>query len=208
MCAACYASAFTYCYLDRSDCLRAAGLGWLDSLSLCASVVKPAGFSGDPNYIVGPTGVGAQMWVAGIVPLTYTVQFENDPGATYPVQQAITTDTLNPALMAPSSLQLATMIVAGHPVPIPSNFVPQAGLGEFFTNLDLRPTQNLFVQIHVQLNPSTGLVTWTFTSIDPTTGLPPTDPSVGFLAPCPASTILSPRIDSPKLLLRGGWLPH
>ena len=25
---------------------------------------------------------------------------------------------------------------------------------------------------------------------------------------CPASTILSPRIDSPKLLLRGGWLPH
>ena len=25
---------------------------------------------------------------------------------------------------------------------------------------------------------------------------------------CPASTILSPRIDSSKLLLRGGWLPH
>jgi hypothetical protein len=25
---------------------------------------------------------------------------------------------------------------------------------------------------------------------------------------CPASSILSGRIDSPKLLLRGGWLPH
>jgi hypothetical protein len=28
------------------------------------------------------------------------------------------------------------------------------------------------------------------------------------LAFCPASTIISPRIVSPKLLLRGGWLPH
>ena len=129
------------------------------------------------------------MWIAGVEPLTYTVQFENEPGATYPVQQAITTDTLSPTLMAPSSLKLATMIVAGRPVPIPSNFVPQAGLDEFFTNLDLRPTQNLFVKIHVQLNPSTGLITWTFTSIDPTTGLPPTDPSVGFLAPGASATL-------------------
>ena len=31
-CAACYASAFTYCYLGRSDCLRMAGLNWMDSL--------------------------------------------------------------------------------------------------------------------------------------------------------------------------------
>lgn len=186
---ACLIAAFPACYLIRYGCMLEAGAGLLGSFGPCSSVVKPAGYSGDPNYIVGPTGAGAQMWVPGVVPLTYTVQFENEPGATYPVQQAITTDVLNPTLMTPSSLQLATMIVGDRQVPIPSNFVPQAGLDEFFTNLDLRPTQNLFVKIHVQLNPSTGLLTWTFTSIDPTTGLPPTDAGVGFLAPGASVTL-------------------
>jgi hypothetical protein len=181
--AVCLQNELAACLAGYVACVNGAGPWGLGLVAFCGRSIMPAGYSGDPNYIVGPTGVGTQMWVAGIVPLTYTVQFENEPGATYPAQQVITTDVLNPALMTPSSLQLATMIVTGHQVPIPSNFVPQAGLDEFFTNLDLRPAQNLFVKIHVQLNPSTGLVTWTFTSIDPATGLPPTDPSVGFLAP-------------------------
>ena len=42
---------------------------------------------------------------------------------------------------------------------------------------------SLSVQIQASLNASTGLATWTFTSIDPSTGLPPTDPTVGFLPP-------------------------
>jgi hypothetical protein len=68
-------------------------------------------------------------------------------------------------------------------VPILPTFAPQAGFDQFDTNLDLRPVQSLFVQIHVSLDPGTGLVTWIFQSIDPTTGLPPTDPTVGFLNP-------------------------
>jgi hypothetical protein len=49
--------------------------------------------------------------------------------------------------------------------------------------VDLRPAQNLFVNIDGKLDPTANLVVWTFTSIDPTSGLPPTNPLVGFLPP-------------------------
>ena len=39
------------------------------------------------------------------------------------------------------------------------------------------------MNVTASLNLSAGLITWTLSSIDPTTGLPPTDPSVGFLPP-------------------------
>jgi hypothetical protein len=49
--------------------------------------------------------------------------------------------------------------------------------------VDLRPTQNLLVKIAIGLESTTGLVSARFDSIDPMTGLPPTDPLVGFLPP-------------------------
>jgi hypothetical protein len=49
--------------------------------------------------------------------------------------------------------------------------------------VDLRPTNNLLVQINAGLNASTGVLTWQFTSLDPATHQPPTDPSAGFLPP-------------------------
>jgi hypothetical protein len=49
--------------------------------------------------------------------------------------------------------------------------------------VDLRPVQTLAVNISAAVNKSTGLLTWTYSSIDPTTGQPPADPEVGFLPP-------------------------
>jgi hypothetical protein len=46
--------------------------------------------------------------------------------------------------------------------------------------VDLRPATNLLVSVNVGLN-STGLLSWTFVSLDPATGLPPSDPTIGFL---------------------------
>lgn len=127
--------------------------------------------------------MGLPKWVAGPVPLNYALEFQNDPGSSAPVQRAIATNPLNTATVDPTTLHLSTMTVAGYQVPIPPTFAPRVGLDQFDTNLDMRPAQNLFVQIHVQVDPNTGLITWIFQSIDPKTGLPPTDPTVGFLAP-------------------------
>lgn len=68
------------------------------------------------------------------------------------------------------------------PIP-PGSFNHAAGLDEFATAVDLRPTQSLLVNVDAKLNPATQTLTWTFTSIDPTTGLPPFNPLVGFLPP-------------------------
>jgi len=56
-----------------------------------------------------------------------------------------------------------------------------SGTNSFNTTFNLNPS--LSVTIQASLNASTGLLTWTFTSIDPTTGLPPSDPTIGFLPP-------------------------
>ena len=113
----------------------------------------------------------------------YVLEFQNDPHASAPVQRAVATNPLNAGAVDTRSLRLATMQVAGYQVPIPPTFAPQVGLNEFDMNLDLRPTKNLFVQIHGDIDLNTGLITWIFQSIDPVTGLPPIDPTVGFLDP-------------------------
>jgi len=136
----------------------------------------------DPNYQVGPKGVGTQRWVSGQPPLTYAIHFENDPKAQVPVQVATVTDPLDPNV-ASSTLMLATISFPGAQVTIPATFNPVSGLDEFTTNVDLRPTQSLFVLVDGRLDPTSGLITWTLTSIDPTTGQIPVNPLVGFLAP-------------------------
>jgi hypothetical protein len=50
-------------------------------------------------------------------------------------------------------------------------------------NTTFKINSSLAVRIQGSLDPDTGLVKWTFTSIDPSTSLPPSDPTVGFLPP-------------------------
>ncbi len=185
--AACIIANAAACYIGRYTCMLIAGAGPLGSFGACSSVVKPAQHGVDPNQLIGPHGVELPMWVAGVQPLNYILEFEND--GTSAVQRVVTTNPLNTAALDPTTLRLATMTVASYQVPIPPGFAPQVGMDQFDTNLDLRPAQNLFVQIHVSLDPATGLITWVFQSIDPTTGLPPIDPTIGFLAPGASTTL-------------------
>jgi hypothetical protein len=186
----CMQFALTECDAEYKDCLKSkednyvsqeqpqgGGAGFDD----CGSSTTEAKTGNDPNDLNGSIGVGSQQWVAGATPLGYVLEFSNDGDAA--VQRVVTTNPLNTTLVVPTTLRLATMTVVGYQVPIPPTFAPQAGLDQFDTNLDLRPAQNLFVQIHVSLDPNTGLITWVFQSIDPKTGQPPTDPTVGFLNP-------------------------
>ena len=134
------------------------------------------GGAGDPNDKGGPIGDGsAAQYVAGSVPLPYIVAFENEATATLPAAQVVVTDQLDPTKVDLSTVSLGTIAFGTTVINVP------AGTNSFNTTDSL--TSSLSVRIQGSLNSDTGLLKWTFTSIDPTTGLPPTDPTVGFLPP-------------------------
>ena len=142
-----------------------------------SSVEEPVEEAEDPNGKVGPQGSGPQQYVSPTRPLSYEVFFENQPTAALPAQRVVVTDQLDP-----TKVDLSTFTLG--PISFDSTTLePRQGASTFQQNIDLRPATNLIVQVSAGLNRSTGLVTWTFTSIDPATGLPPQDPTVGFLPP-------------------------
>ena len=155
--------------------------------SSCTSLQIPCVHAIDPNDLVGPAGIGSQQWVAGGPTLTYIIAFENIPSAPVPAQQVIVTHPLG------TNVNLSTLSLLGITIPnggtdvqayVPAGaFNPSAGLNEYTTNVDLRPTQNLLVNVDALLNSSTQTLTWTLTSIDPATGQPPVNPLIGFLPP-------------------------
>ena len=49
--------------------------------------------------------------------------------------------------------------------------------------LDLRDSQGIYVDVTVNVDTSSRVVTWTFTTIDPETGDVPADANLGFLPP-------------------------
>lgn len=133
--------------------------------------------SRDPNDKFGPAGVGAARYVGGSSPMPYAVAFENKPDATAPAQQVVVTDQLDS-----NKLDLATFSLG--PITFGNiQVVPPPGLSQYSTDVDLRPATNLIVRINAGLDTTTGLATWRFTSLDPATMLPTTDPLAGFLPP-------------------------
>jgi uncharacterized repeat protein (TIGR01451 family) len=173
----CVGAAVLLCETQYEVCKRSQGEG-----GSCVTVTEDSEDSEDPNHLSGLSGVGAAQWVSGKTALSYAISFTNESTATASAQQVIVTDAidLNSDL---NTLQLTAVNLVGIQVPIPSAFQPAIGANEFATNVDLRPAQNLLVKVDATLDPVSRILTWTFTSIDPTTGQLPLDASVGFLPP-------------------------
>ena len=134
---------------------------------------------GDPNDKTGSLGAGSAHYLSGGEPLRYSVQFENEPTASAAARDISITDHLDL-----TKVDLSTFVLG--PIGFGSTVVtPPPGQNQYTTTVDLRPANDLLVQINASLNVSTGLLTYTFTSLDPATGQPPTDPTAGFL---PADT--------------------
>jgi hypothetical protein len=131
----------------------------------------------DPNDKAGSTGVGTPQYVSGRAPLRYAVYFSNEVAATLPVQKIVVTDQLDATNDNLSSFQLGPIAFNGNLL------TPPAGLTSFATTVDLRPASNLGVAVNEALNTSTGLLTLSLQSLDPTTSQPPADPTAGFLPP-------------------------
>ncbi len=135
-------------------------------------------FAHDPNDIIGPAGFGPEGFLPADSSLFYTIRFENDVAATAPAQTVVVTQTLDPDLDL-ATFELFSFGIGSSLVNLP------AKRSSFLRRYDLRPDRNLFLDVSGDLNFETGVITWTFTSLDPATLEIPTDAEgdIGFLPP-------------------------
>jgi RHS repeat-associated protein len=130
----------------------------------------------DPNDMVGPAGFGEEHWVTATETLPYTIRFENAAAATAPAQQVVITQQLD------DDLDWRTFRVDDFGWGDLCFYLP--GNRPFYQGqLDLTATHGFFVDVTATIDVSSGVATWTITTIDPETGEQPVDASVGFLPP-------------------------
>jgi len=131
----------------------------------------------DPNEKLGPQGVGSERYTAREDSLPYTVFFENKAEATAPAQQVFIYDTLDTETYNFDSFTFGAVAFGDTSVTTPNDTLA------FQREIDLRPRQDLLLRIEGSLDKQSGIINWTFTSLDPETGEPTTDPLAGFLPP-------------------------
>ena len=131
----------------------------------------------DPNEKYGPLGSGNSNYLNTNYNIPYEIHFENADSATAAAQTVVVIDTLDQNVFDISTFQLGFISIGDSIIPLPP------GLKTYQTDIDLRPSNNIIAHIEGGLNMSTGIATWTFTSLDPLTLLPTTNPLDGFLPP-------------------------
>jgi hypothetical protein len=150
-----------------SACSDVAGARWRSTL-----VVTVVG-AVDPNEKLGPTGTLSARQL-----LPYSIRFENLPTSTASAQIVRVVDELDLSVLDVSSLSLETLTIGGRTI------LPPPGLKQFATEVDLRPEMPLIVWIRASLDHLTGVLSWQFQSVDPSTGQPLSPSSIlGFLPP-------------------------
>jgi hypothetical protein len=130
----------------------------------------------DPNDLYGPSGYGPKGFVTASQPLGYTIDFENSPTASAATSVVTITQTLDP------NLNLATFSLGNFGFGVQTIIVP-AGLTTYSTVVDDTANSGYDVAVTASLNVGTRTVSWTFTTLDPTTGQPPANSLDGFLPP-------------------------
>jgi hypothetical protein len=131
----------------------------------------------DPNDKLGAHGAGPSGLIGSDQNLPYVIRFENLESATAPAQEVVITDVLDRTVLDLTTLSLDRITFGNRIVQ------PSPGLTSYGTDVDLRPQNNLIVRISVYLDPATGILSWSLSSIDPATNQPPTNPLAGFLPP-------------------------
>jgi hypothetical protein len=131
----------------------------------------------DPNFISGPAGAGPEQYISTAASMPYYIGFENEATADAPAQVVKVTQQLDSDLDW-STFQLGGFGFGGQTYSIP------AGRTNYHTVIDDRTSTGVYVDVLAQFDPLTGIVTWTFTSLDPATDdIPEGDPEEGFLPP-------------------------
>jgi len=166
----------------------------------------------DPNVKSGPstpvdgsctpsetTSCPTHTFITGADPLVYTIEFENAPDASAPVQELVITDKLDPAKVDLSTFAFGPIAI-GNASEFGgiSTYTPLPGQPSIDTSVayqvpdsddpDSDPDGDIVIRIEATVNttggdPNEGLVTWRLTAIDPNTAAIPTNPFRGFLFP-------------------------
>ncbi|MEF8794849.1 MAG: T9SS type A sorting domain-containing protein [Salinivenus sp.] len=131
----------------------------------------------DPNDKRGPTGTCTERYISARDSLPYTVFFENKSSATAPAQQVVIDDTLDADRFDLSTFSFGTVALGDTSIAVPEDTLA------FSKEVDLRPDRDVIVRIEGSVDEMTGVLEWTFTSLDPDTMEPVTDPLAGFLPP-------------------------
>ncbi len=130
----------------------------------------------DPNEKSGPSGFGTENYMRDTRSFPYTIHFENMATATAPAHTVTVTDQLNVAKFDLATFSFGNVYIGD------SVLYVEPGLREFVLDKQL---DNLGVtaRVHGRLDMQTGLLTWTFRSLDATTLEDIEDPDLGFLPP-------------------------
>ena len=130
----------------------------------------------DPNDIYGYTSESGSKYIADLVQnVNYRIEFENDTTfATASAHVVEIKDTLDRNLF-----DLATFAPTGIKIGDKTEYLD--GTPNFVTTIDMRPAINAIAQVEGKYDPSKGIATWTFTSLDPMTMEPTDDVMQGFL---------------------------
>ena len=128
--------------------------------------------SHDPNNIIGPQGAGTNGMVPLTSPLPYTIQFSNVSPTQAPAQQVVIKQNIDPPNLDWGSFRLTSFGFNGQTYSIP------ADSSYYQTTIDF---SGYDVEFTATIDESTGVATWTFTTIDPTTGQVPLNPTIGLL---------------------------
>jgi len=130
----------------------------------------------DPNDILGPAGYGDGNFIHRSLLMEFKIRFENQPNATAAAQRVTINCPINEN-MDLSSFKLGSFAFG--------EFLLDTEFNSYFHQqlVDVQEQTGDFVFIQASLDIANSEAVWLFQSIDPLTGLPPTDPYAGFLPP-------------------------
>ncbi|HCU34893.1 MAG TPA: hypothetical protein DGT21_05380, partial [Armatimonadetes bacterium] len=164
---------FVYSFTER---YMQTAVGVLSSASIHSNTVG----SYDPNCKQGPSGFGPSRFVSAGVPISYTVEFENDPDKALAAAYRIQISDQLDASLDWKTCRITAIRIADTDIPVPANsgalttavhtVVSLKDLNDpAFPDCAPQPTA---VRIHVacEFDEATGLMEWTFEGRDPVTG--------------------------------------
>lgn len=124
---------------------------------------------GDPNEMTGyEAPSGSRYMPDDVVTVGYDIEFENDPEiANSSAHRIIIENQLDPTKFDLKSFTPRDVTLSGRKVELD-------GAKSFVKTIDLRPGINAIAELECAYSVQTGLIRWTFTSLDPMT-MEPTD---------------------------------
>jgi hypothetical protein len=138
-------------------------------------IVIPIFCSRDPNEMVGPTGYGKTKFVAKDATLEYTIRYENDPAFATAAASRVTISLPIMPYINMTSFRLKSFGFGEFVFQVPAN------TANYSQRLDLRDSLGIYLDVVAGVDLYKKQAFWKFQSIDPATGLPPTDPNKGYL---------------------------